>query len=197
MSRSSSRWLTLTTVLVAVALAACSTSGGSPTTGATAPPTTAATAPAATVAPTGSLAAVATATAGAAASTCPTAAAVNAALGVSLTGPLSVPTGDATQLPTGATGVSCEYPGTSANVIIEMVTNTDPSLISKFIAKFPVPPVSVTGVGDQASSFVQSLNNGKDNEEVVATKGSTLVAITATATPASLAQVEALVTQLL
>ena len=53
------------------------------------------------------------------------------------------------------------------------------------------------GVGDQARAFTQPLGAGKDNEEVVATKGSTLVAITATATPATLAQVEALVKQLL
>jgi hypothetical protein len=52
---------------------------------------------------------------------------------------------------------------------------------------------SVSGVGDQARSFSQSLGGGKDNEGVVATKGSSLVDITATATPASLAQIEALV----
>lgn len=48
-----------------------------------------------------------------------------------------------------------------------------------------------------ARTFLQSLNCGQDNEGVVATKSSDLVAITATATPASLAQVEALVSQLL
>ena len=56
---------------------------------------------------------------------------------------------------------------------------------------------SVSGVGDQATSFFQSLGGGKDNEGVVATKGSTLVSIGATATPASLSQVEALVNSLL
>jgi hypothetical protein len=55
----------------------------------------------------------------------------------------------------------------------------------------------VSGVGDQARSFQQALNGGRDNEGLVATKGSTLVDITATATPATLAQLEALVSQLL
>jgi hypothetical protein len=60
-----------------------------------------------------------------------------------------------------------------------------------------VPYASVSGIGDQARSFSQPLNAGKDNGGVVATKGSTLVDIVATGTPASLAQVEALVDQLL
>jgi len=82
-------------------------------------------------------------------------------------------------------------------VIIEILKNIVPSDISKFSSKFPVAYKSVSGVGDQARSFFQPLGGGKDNEGVVATKGSTLVAIDATATPASLAQVEALVSQLL
>jgi hypothetical protein len=55
----------------------------------------------------------------------------------------------------------------------------------------------VSGVGDQARFFKVSIDGGKDNEGVVATKGSTLVSITPTATPASLAAIEALVNQLL
>ena len=45
--------------------------------------------------------------------------------------------------------------------------------------------------------FSQSLGGGKDNEGVVASKGSTLVSIDATATPASLGQVQSLVSSLL
>lgn len=63
--------------------------------------------------------------------------------------------------------------------------------------KFSVAYKSVSGVGDQARSFSQPLNAGKDNEGVVATKGSNLVDITATGTSASLSQIEALVSQLL
>ena len=48
-----------------------------------------------------------------------------------------------------------------------------------------------------ARSFVQSVGGVHRNEVVVATKGTTLVTITATATPASLSQMESLVNQLL
>ncbi|MGZ6259367.1 MAG: hypothetical protein ACXWN5_00755 [Candidatus Limnocylindrales bacterium] len=82
-------------------------------------------------------------------------------------------------------------------MLIQLIANISPSYISQFSSRYPVPYTSVSGVGDQARSFLQPLNGGKDNEGVVATKGSNLVAITATATPASLAQVEALVNQLL
>ena len=102
-----------------------------------------------------------------------------------------------TPLPAGSVGLVCEYQGAAVNVIIELITNTEPSLISKFSDKFPVAYTAVSGVGDQARSFRQQLGGGKDNEAVVATKGSTLVEVTATATPATLKQVEALVSQLL
>jgi hypothetical protein len=105
--------------------------------------------------------------------------------------------GGGAQLPAGATGIACDYSGTGLNVIIELISNIDPTSIAQFSSKFPVAYASVSGVGDQARSFSQPLNGGKDNEGVVATKGTTLVAITATATPASLAQIEALVNQLL
>jgi hypothetical protein len=93
--------------------------------------------------------------------------------------------------------VACDYHATTYNVLIELITNISPSYIDQFSSKFPVPYTSVSGVGDQARSFYQTLGVGKDNEGVVATKGSNLVSIVATATPASLAQVEALVNQLL
>jgi hypothetical protein len=128
---------------------------------------------------------------------CPTGAAVGAALGITLPKPVGVAGNGSTQLPAGATGVACEYPGKSLNVIIELISNIDPSNIAQFSSRFPVAFQTVTGVGDQARSFVVSLGGGKDNEGLVATKGRNLVAITATATPASMAQLEALVNQLL
>ena len=82
-------------------------------------------------------------------------------------------------------------------MILEILTNVDPSFLSQFSSGFPVPYTSVAGVGDEARAFSQALNGGTDNEGVVASKGSTIVAIVATATPATLAQIEALVNQLL
>lgn len=128
---------------------------------------------------------------------CPTAATINAALGTSLPAPIGIASGGGMKLPAGATGMACEYHGATSNVIIELISNTDPSSISLFSSQYPVPFKNVPGVGDQARSFSQPLGGGKDNEGVVATKGTTLVAISATGTPASLAQVEALVSQLL
>jgi hypothetical protein len=132
-----------------------------------------------------------------AAASCPTAETVGAALGISLSKPTSVVGGGGTSLPAGATGLACNYAGTGLNVVIEVISNINPSYITQFSSKFPVPFTSVSGVGDAARSFSQPLNGGKDNEGVVATKGSTLVYVVATATPASLAQIEALVNQLL
>jgi hypothetical protein len=127
---------------------------------------------------------------------CPAAAQVGAALGMTLPRPTDV-TGPPNTLPAGATAVICNYHGSTFNVIIEILGNIDPSYISHFSDRFPVPYKSVAGVGVQARSFYQSLGGGRDNEGVVATTGRKLVSVTATATPASLAQVEALVQQLL
>jgi hypothetical protein len=191
-SHRSTRLLALTTFL-SVALAACgSSSGGSPST-VVAPPGATATATAAAAATTIPTAGQSTTTGAAA---CPSAATVGTALGVTLAAPVGVK-GGSTALPAGATGMACEYAGTALNVIIELISNVDPTSISLFSSRFPVPYASVSGVGDQARSFVQTLGAGKDNEGLVATKGSNLVAITATATPATLAQLEALVNQLL
>lgn len=195
MSQRNSFWLTSTALIFSVAIAACSSSGASPTpiptaTAATRPATTAATKPA-TAAPIASLAQTA------AGDRCPTAATVGTALGITLPKPTVIAGGGGTPLPAGATGVACEYAGKTYNVLIELIANIDPSYISQFSSKFPVPYATVSGVGDQARSFLQSLGAGKDNEGVVATKGTNLVSIVATATPASLTQVEALVKQLL
>ena len=95
------------------------------------------------------------------------------------------------------TGEVCEYHESTYNVIIERLTGISPSFITQFSSKFPVAFMTVAGVGDQARAFSAPLGGGKDNEGVVATKGTTLVDITATATPATLAQIEALVNQLL
>ena len=131
-----------------------------------------------------------------ASSKCPTAATVGAALGVTLPVPTNV-VGGTTTLPAGASGLACNYHASTFNVIIEIITNVDPSYISKFSSKYPVPYKTVTGLGDQARSFVASLGGGRDNEGVVATRGKRLVSVVATATPVSLAQVEGLVRQLL
>jgi hypothetical protein len=160
--------------------------------GSTTGPTTSG--PATTASPT---AAVATPTASKASSVCPTAATVGSALGTTLPNPVGVAAGGGTQLPGGATALVCDYHTATENVIIEVITNISPSYISAFSVHFPVAYNSVSGVGDQARSFYETLGGGKDNEGVVATKGSIMVSIGATATPASLSQVEALVNQLL
>ena len=114
-----------------------------------------------------------------------------------MSAPVLVRGGGSTPLPAGATAIVCDYHGASLNVIVEVISNIDPSHIADWSAKFPVPYKSASGVGDQARTFLQTLNGGKDNEGVVATKGRTLVDIVATATPASLGQVEALTASLL
>ncbi len=182
MTRNTRPWMPLITLTFAAALAAC---GGSST-------GTSPTAPAAT--PTTS---VPTPTASTASAQCPTGATVGSALGITVPDAVGGPIGGGTQLPSGASGRVCEYHGADDNVIIEVITNIDPSSIGLFSARFPVPYKTASGVGDQARTFLQTLSSGKNNEGVVATKGSTLVAISATATPASLNQVEALVSQLL
>ena len=209
MSLTSKRSFTLSAVVLVAALTGC---GGTAATAA--PPAATVPPPAATAAPPAATAAAPTAVAAAtnpaasvpvlstpiattAAPTCPDAATVNAALGVTLPEPIGVAGGGANQLPAGATAVACEYHGASYNVIIELLSNIIASYITSFTGKFPVPAVSVSGLGDQAQSFSQSLNGGKDNEGVVASKGSTMVDITATDTPATLAQIEALISTLL
>jgi hypothetical protein len=169
-------------VTAAAALAACGGTG-------TLPPSSAASTPT----PSGP-----TPTAAAAHAQCPSGTTIGSALGIALPNPVSVANGDTgPPLPGGATGMGCEYHGTSDNVIIEFVTNISPSYISQFSAHFPGGYKTVSGVGDQARYFSQPLGGGKDNEGVVAVKGSTIVAIDATDTPASLAQLESLVNQLL
>jgi hypothetical protein len=176
-----SRWITAIPLVLAAGLAAC---GSSSTTSSTSGAAATATAIAAVATP-------------AASAQCPSGATVGSALGTTLPNPVGVAGGGGTPLPGGATGMVCEYHTTAENVIIVLITNISPSFIAQFSAHFPVAFQSVSGVGDQARAFSQSLGGGKDNEAVVATKGSTLVSIGATATPASLSQVESLVSSLL
>jgi hypothetical protein len=133
----------------------------------------------------------------AASRSCPTAATVDSALGVTLPKPVGIAGSGGTQLPVGAQATVCEYHAQTYNVIIEIITNISPSYITQFSSRFPVAFANVSGVGDQARSFSQPIGGGKINDGVVATKGNTIVAITATATPATLGHVEALVKQLL
>jgi len=185
----SNRRAAVTAMIVVATLTACGASSvGSPSGGAATPSGQAtATTPPTIPATSGTVASV----------QCPSATTVGSALGFTVPGPTVVPNSGAAQLPAGAKGVACNYHGQSFNVIIELITNISPASITQFSGKFPVPFRSVAGVGDAARSFSQPLGGGKDNEGVVATKGSSLVTVVATATPASLAQVETLVTQLL
>ena len=192
MSWNNSRWLVPGALLLCVILVACGSSGSTPP--AASPAASPASTPVAATAAT-SAAPITTPTTTTAAATCPTAATVDAALGTSLAAPIGIGTGS-TKLPPGATGMACEYHASAYNVIIELISNIAPSSITDFTKNFPVTPVAVSGVGDQAYSFAQSLSSGV-NEGVVATKGTTLVSIGATYTPATLAQVEALVNSLL
>jgi hypothetical protein len=174
---SNPRRMALMTLVVGAALTAC---GGSSTGS-----------PSATAAP------VSTPTAAVASAKCPAGTMIGTALGISLPNATVITGSGSTPFPAGATALACEYRGVSDNVLIELIANISPSYIAQFSGKFPVGFKSVSGVGDQARSFSQALGGGKDNEGVVATKGSTIVAIVATDTPASLTQIEALVNQLL
>lgn len=190
----SGRRLTPMALVLGSLVAACAGSTGAAT---PTPPVAAVTSPAPGATSASSLAPIPSIGATTAAAACPSAATVGAALGITVLGPVSITGGAGTPLPAGATAVSCEYPGTSMNVIIVLMANAPASTISQFSDKFPVAFSPVSGVGDQARSFVQALGGGKTNEGVVATKGSTLVDVVATGTPATLTQIEALVSQLL
>lgn len=180
MTGSNSRWASLIPLTLAAGLAACGSSSTTSSSSGAAATSTAA-----------------TPTAAAASAQCPSGATVGSALGTTLPNPVGVAGGGGTALPGGATGMVCEYHATTENVIIILITNISPSYMAQFSAHFPVAYQSVPGVGDQARAFSQSLGGGTDNEGVVATKGSTLVSIDATATPASLSQLESLVNSLL
>jgi hypothetical protein len=118
-------------------------------------------------------------------------------LGITLPNPTGVTSPGSTTLPAGATDINCDYHGTADNVIISILTGIPASYISQFSNQFPVKYQPVSGVGDEARSFVQALGGGKNNEGLVAAKGSTVVAIVATYTPATLSQIESLVNSLL
>lgn len=93
----------------------------------------------------------------------------------------------------------CEYNAAAAgqNVIVEVIQNIPSSYISAYSSKFPANFVPVSGLGDIARSFKVSITGGKTNEGVVAAQGTTIVAIVATGTPATLSQIESLVSSLL
>lgn len=180
MTGSNARWIPLIALTFAATLAAC---GGSSTTSSStaATPTVAAPTP----------------TAAAAAAQCPSGSTVGSALGTTLPDAVGVVGGGSTQLPAGATGIVCEYHTTTENVLITVLQNIPASTISQFSAKFPVAFKSVSGVGDEARAFDVPLGGGKDNIGLVAAKGTTVVSMVATATPATLSQMEALVNSLL
>ena len=179
----SSRWIPLIVLAFAAPLAAC---GSTSTPAGTSSP--------ATSAPTPTVAAVATT---AAAASCPSGGTVGSALGTTLPDPTGIASPGSNTLPSGATDINCDYHATTENVIISILQNIPASYISKFSAEFPVAFKTVSGVGDVARSFSQDLGGGKTNQGLVAAKGSTVVAIVATYTPATLSQIEALVNSLL
>jgi hypothetical protein len=175
-----SRWIMLIPLALAAGLAAC---------GSSSPTTSSSTAATPTPAP--------TPTAAAAAAQCPSGSTVGSALGITLPDAVVIPNTGTSQLPSGATGISCNYHTTTDNVIITVLQNVSASDISQFSQHFPVAFKPVSGVGDEARSFSVSIGGGKNNEGLVAAKGSTVVAIVATATPATLSQLESLVNSLL
>jgi hypothetical protein len=131
---------------------------------------------------------------------CPTAAQVGAALGMTLPPPRSVSGGGG--LPAGVTGVVCDYRSASSEVLVEVFANVDPSYVQHDEQSIQARSASVrftpvTGLGDQAVSYSYSLGSGADAEGVLATKGSNFVGVYATRTPASLTQIEHLVSELL
>jgi hypothetical protein len=191
-TRSNSFWIPFATLAAAATLAACGSSSPAASSSSGSTPTAAATAPPATAAPT-----VTTTTAS---SSCPSGSTVASALGVTaLPNAVGVAGGGTTELPAGATGIVCEYPAEASgvNVIIEVIQNIPSSYISAYSSKFPTNFKPVSGLGDEARSFVTSIGNGKTNEGVVAAQGTTIVAVVATGTPATLSQVESLVGSLL
>ncbi len=182
MAHGNSRWIPLLSLAFAAPLAAC---GGTSTPAGTSAPATSA--PVATAA--------ATPTASTASAQCPSGATVGSALGITL--PNATGVGGGGQLPGGATGIVCDYHAAISNVLIEVLNNAGASFIPGFTSHFLGTVKSVSGVGDQATSFYEPLGAGHDNEGVVAAKGTTLVDVTATYTPATLSQIEALVNSLL
>jgi hypothetical protein len=175
-----SRWMMLIPLALAVGLAACGSSSPTASSSTAATPTP-----------------VPTPTAAAAAAQCPSGSTVGSALSTTLPDAVVIPNTGTSQLPSGATGISCDYHAASYNVIITVLQNVSASDISQFSQHFPVAFKPVSGVGDEARSFFESLGAGRNNEGLVAAKGSTVVAIVATYTPATLSQLEALVNSLL
>jgi hypothetical protein len=181
--------IAVTLLALAGSLAACGGSTASSSTGATS-------GAAATATP-----AASTPTAAAFnAASCPDATTVGSALGVTLPAPTGVPSG--VKLPTGATGVVCNYLSSSLDVLISMVSNISSSYVAQqeqavTSRSATVKFTSVSGVGDQAVSYDYTFSGSFTAEGVLATKGSNFVAVSATRTPATLSQVEALVNQLL
>jgi hypothetical protein len=82
-------------------------------------------------------------------------------------------------------------------VIIEVIQNIPSSYISAYSSRFPKTFTPVSGLGDEARSFETTLSGGKTDLGVVAAQGTTIVAVVALGTPASLSQIESLVSSLL
>jgi hypothetical protein len=191
----------LLTGLIAVAtLAACgtsSTSPGSTSNGATVAPGS--TAP--TSAPATSASTIST-------GSCPSASTVGGALGVTLPAPTVVtPGAGATPLPVGAAGIACSYVVASPTVVVIVVlgsglpssflsTEEQKEVASLQAANFSINFTPVSGVGDQAATYMYTAN-GLTVEGVLAGQGGNFAGVFTEGTSASLSQIESLVKQLL
>ena len=182
-------------VVIAVILGACGASTSPLASTAASPGSSGGTA-----SPAASTGAIPTVLATTASLACPAAPIVDAALGVTVAPPVNVTGGSpSATFPPGALVIVCEYVGVGEgqNVVIGLLDNMPASTIDTYSNRFPVPFSAVPGLGDDARAWRQTLSSGVTNEGVVAVSGSNLVNITATGTPATLAQVEALVRSLL
>jgi hypothetical protein len=188
--RGRAAWLALAGAVALVASACGSATTSSPS---AASATSASTAAATSAAATTPAAPVASAH-------CPASSAIGSALGVTAPPATTVP--GASALPAGASGVVCNYLTPSFDVLVEVFVNITPAFIARGEQQINAHTSSVTfspvsGVGDTAYSYHYSLGAAGTAEGVLAVKGTTFVAVSATRTPASLSQVEALVNQLL
>ncbi|MGD0833455.1 MAG: hypothetical protein ABSA40_03385 [Candidatus Dormibacteria bacterium] len=202
-----SRRTTLPTLLAgslaAALLAACGSSSTTPSSGSSAPgggtATPASTAPTPTPATNSAIAT----------GSCPSASTVGSALGTTLPAPTVVtPAAGATPVPSGESGIACSYISESATpvvVIVALASGVPSGFITQEEQKqltslqgigVTVSFAPLSGVGDEAATYQYSAA-GLTVEGVVAGQGSNFVGIFTEGTPATLAQIENLVKQLL
>jgi len=129
----------------------------------------------------------------AAALSCPSASTAGAALGLTLPAPTSTALG--------LSGVECNYLSGASDVLIILVNDVPAAYLSTAEASFAATQSSVnftpvSGIGDEAYSYSYALG-ATTAEGILAVKGTSFVGLYCTATTATMAQVQALVRQLL